>query len=124
MKIQESAEDYLEAILYLTHQKGKVRSIDVVHHLGFSKPSVSVYLKNLRLNGYIEIDSEGYITLLDEGMRIANKIYERHTVLADVFMRLGVSKEVAFEDACRVEHAISDETFEALKNHIRVMQHD
>lgn len=117
MKIQESAEDYLEAILYLSKKQDYVRSIDVAHHLGFSKPSVSVYLKNLRINEYIAIDSNGYITLLDKGMAIANKIYERHNVLAKIFMNLGVPKEIAFKDACRIEHDLSDETYDALKKH-------
>ncbi|MGN0436019.1 MAG: metal-dependent transcriptional regulator [Wujia sp.] len=117
MKIQESAEDYLEAILYLSQRNEYVRSIDVAHHLGFSKPSVSVYLKNLRVNGYINIDTNGHITLLDKGMEIAQKIYERHNILANFFMTLGVSREVAFEDACRVEHDLSDETYSCLKNH-------
>lgn len=117
MKIQESAEDYLEAILYLSQQNEYVRSIDVVHHLGFSKPSVSVYLKNLRVNGYISIDTNGHITLLDKGMEIAEKIYERHNLLANIFMSLGVDREVALEDACRVEHDLSDETYNCIKNH-------
>ncbi|MBQ8412622.1 MAG: metal-dependent transcriptional regulator [Lachnospiraceae bacterium] len=117
MKIQESAEDYLEAILHLGRIKEHVRSIDVVHHLGLSKPSVSVYLKNLRLNEYIDIDSNGYITLTDKGMAIASKISERHEILSNVLVSLGVNKEVALEDACKLEHAISDESFEALKKY-------
>lgn len=117
MKIQESAEDYLEAILYLSKTKEHVRSIDVVHHLNLSKPSVSVYLKNLRINGYIAMDEKGYLTLTDSGMQIASKIYERHETLAHLFIALGVSKEIAYEDACRIEHDLSDETFQALKNH-------
>ncbi len=117
MKIQESAEDYLEAILHLSKHKEHVRSIDVVHHLGLSKPSVSVYLKNLRLNEYIEIDSNGYITLAEKGLSIATKIAERHEFLSNLLINLGVSNEVALEDACKLEHAISDESFEALKNY-------
>ena len=117
MQIRESAEDYLEAILYLSKTHEHVRSIDVVHHLGFSKPSVSVYLKNLRINGYINTDTNGHITLTDEGMSIATKIYERHQVLTDILVKLGVSKEVALEDACRLEHALSDESFDALKKY-------
>lgn len=115
MKIQESAEDYLEAILHLSKKLEFVRSIDVVHHLGFSKPSVSVYLKNLRINGYINVDSEGHITLTDSGMEIASRIDERHEMLAQILMKLGVSKEVAYEDACGMEHHISDESFDAIK---------
>ena len=116
MKIQESAEDYLEAILFLGKSHEHVRSIDVVHHLGLSKPSVSVYLKNLRVNGYINVDDKGYLSLTEEGMKIASKIYERHETLAHLFMSLGVN-ETAYEDACRIEHDLSDETFQALKNH-------
>lgn len=123
MKIQESAEDYLEAILYLGQTLEHVRSIDVVHHLGLSKPSVSVYLKNLRQNGYIKIDEKGYLTLTQSGMQIASKIYERHETLAQLFISLGVSKEIAYKDACRVEHDVSDETFEALKHHYLSHQH-
>ncbi len=117
MQIRESAEDYLEAILHLSKTHEHVRSIDVVHHLGFSKPSVSVYLKNLRLNGYINVDTNGHITLTDEGMEIASKIYERHQVLTDILVTLGVTKDVALEDACRLEHALSDESFDALKKY-------
>lgn len=117
MKIQESAEDYLEAILVLSKEKEHVRSIDVVRYLGFSKPSVSVYLKNLRMNNYIIVDTNGHITLTESGLEIANKISERHEILAKVLMALGVSKEIAYEDACKLEHAISDESFHALKNY-------
>ncbi len=117
MQIRESAEDYLEAILHLSKTHEHVRSIDVVHHLGFSKPSVSVYLKNLRLDGYINVDTNGHITLTDEGMEIASKIYERHQVLTDILVTLGVTKDVALEDACRLEHALSDESFDALKKY-------
>lgn len=117
MKIQESAEDYLEAIHYIGLEKEHVRSIDVVHHLGISKPSVSVYLKNLKANGYINIDEKGYLTLTESGLAIAKKIYERHEILATVFMSLGVDKDIAYEDACKVEHDLSDQTFEALKQH-------
>lgn len=115
MKIQESAEDYLEAILHLSRRLEHVRSIDVVHHLNLSKPSVSVYLKNLKNNGYIQIDTNGYITLTDSGLTIASKISERHEILAQVLIKLGVSEGVAYEDACKLEHAISDESFYALK---------
>lgn len=118
MKIQQSAEDYLEAILFLSKHHEHVRSIDVVHHLGLSKPSVSVYLKNLKQNNYIEINDKGYITLTKTGLDIANKIYERHEILASIFIALGVSKETAYEDACRIEHDLSDETFDALKSYL------
>ncbi len=118
MKIQESAENYLEAILIIHNRQGNVRSIDIANELGFSKPSVSVAMKNLRTNGYIEVDKEGFITLLDKGREIADKIYERHTLLSTWLARMGVSPEVAAEDACRIEHVISAETFERLKEHV------
>jgi DtxR family Mn-dependent transcriptional regulator len=115
MKIQESAENYLETILVLKNKNGAVRSIDIANELGFSKPSVSVAMKNLRENGYIEVDSSGYITLLDSGRRIAEKIYERHTTLSKWLVSLGVDAKTAAEDACRIEHIISSESFEAIK---------
>ena len=118
MKIQESAENYLEAILIIHNRQGNVRSIDIANELGFSKPSVSVAMKNLRTNGYIEVDKEGFITLLDKGREIADKIYERHTLLSTWLVRMGVSPEVAAEDACRIEHVISAETCERLKEHV------
>ena len=118
MKIQESAENYLEAILIIHNRQGNVRSIHIANELGFSKPSVSVAMKNLRTNGYIEVDKEGFITLLDKGREIADKIYERHTLLSAWLVRMGVSPEVAAEDACRIEHVISAETFERLKEHV------
>lgn len=115
MKIQESAENYLETILILKNKNGAVRSIDIANELGFSKPSVSVAMKNLRENGYIEVDSSGYITLLDSGRKIAEKIYERHTTLSKWLVSLGVDAKTAAEDACRIEHIISSESFEAIK---------
>ena len=117
MKIQESAENYLEAILMLQNRKGSVRSIDIANELEFSKPSVSVAMKNLRENGYIEVDSDGLISLLPSGRAIAEKIYERHTLISDWLTALGVSPDVAVEDACRIEHVISEESFEAMKKH-------
>ena len=117
MKIHESAENYLETILILQKRQGLVRSIDIAGELSFSKPSVSVAMKNLRLNGYIDVSKDGYITLLDKGREIAEKIYERHTLFSDWLMALGVSPQVAAEDACRIEHVISNETFEAFKAH-------
>lgn len=115
MKIQESAENYLETIFILKNKNGAVRSIDIANELGFSKPSVSVAMKNLRENGYIEVDSSGYITLLDSGRQIAEKIYERHTTLSKWLVSLGVDAKTAAEDACRIEHIISSESFEAIK---------
>lgn len=117
MRILESAENYLETILILKKRLGQVRSIDIATELSFSKPSVSVAMKNLRNNGYIEVNADGYITLLDKGHEIAEKIYERHTLLTDWLIALGVSADVAAEDACRIEHVISAETFEVLKAH-------
>lgn len=118
MKLYESAEDYLERILILTNKNGKVRSIDIVEDMNFSKPSVSVAMKKLRENGYINVDSKGYITLTNLGQEIAEKTYERHLVLTELFERLGVPSEIARKDACRVEHDLSDETFAAVKNHL------
>lgn len=118
MKIQESAENYLEAILMIHNRQGNVRSIDIANELSFSKPSVSVAMKNLRTNGYIEMDKNGFITLLDKGREIAEKIYERHTLISNWLMHMGVSPETAAEDACRIEHVISAETFEKLKEHV------
>ncbi|MGI5896618.1 MAG: metal-dependent transcriptional regulator [Oscillospiraceae bacterium] len=117
MKIQESAENYLETILILHNRKGYVRSIDIVNELEYSKPSVSVAMKNLRENGYIEMEPNGYISLKDKGREIAEKMYERHTLLSDWLTALGVSRDVAVEDACRIEHVISTESFEAIKAH-------
>ena len=121
MKIQESAENYLETILVIHKRKGVVRSIDIANELNFSKPSVSVAMKNLRLNGCIQVGEDGSIELLDKGREIAEKIYERHTLLSGWLTGMGVSPEVAAEDACRIEHVISNETFDALKRHVRVM---
>lgn len=115
MKIQESAENYLETILILKNKNGAVRSIDIANELGFSKPSVSVAMKNLRENGYIEVDGAGYITLLESGRQIAEKIYERHTTISKWLVSLGVDAKTAAEDACRIEHIISSESFEAIK---------
>ena len=113
MKIQESAENYLETILVLKKKNGVVRSIDIANDLGVSKPSVSVAMKNLRNGEYIEMDKEGYITLLDKGREIAEKIYERHTFLTDWLTSIGA------EDACRIEHVISAETFSAMKKTLK-----
>lgn len=117
MEIRESAEDYLEAILRLSRQGEGVRSIDVATMLGVSKPSVSHAMKLLREDGYIAMDRYGTITLLDKGAEIANNIYERHRVLAQMLESIGVSKEVALADACKMEHDISQETFEKIKEH-------
>ena len=118
MKIQESAENYLETILILSKRKGAVRSIDIANELGFTKPSVSVAMKNLRENGYAKTDEDGMITLTDKGRKIAETIYERHTFLSDWLAALGVEKSTAAEDACRIEHVISDESFQKLKKQL------
>ncbi|MFQ6807118.1 MAG: metal-dependent transcriptional regulator [Lachnospiraceae bacterium] len=118
MKIQESAENYLETILMLGQRKPHVRSIDIATELEVSKPSVSVAMKNLRENGYIRMDSDGYITLTDAGLKIASTMYERHTFLSRWLIRLGVDEKVAVRDACRIEHVISAESFAAIKRHI------
>ena len=118
MKIQESAENYLETILILKERKGFVRSIDIAAELEFSKPSVSVAMKNLRENGYIEVDDLGHITLTAAGAEIAERIYERHTFLSSWLTALGVDPKVAVEDACRIEHAISAESFSAIRDHV------
>ena len=119
MQIRESAENYLETILILSQRKGKgeVRSIDIVNELEFSKPSVSVAMKNLRENGYITVDKNGYIRLTDKGLEIAEKMYERHTLLSQWLIKLGVDEKVAVEDACRMEHVISAKSFAAIKKH-------
>lgn len=115
MKIHESAENYLETILMIKNKKGSVRSIDIANELDFSKPSVSVAMKNLRENGYIDVDKNGCITLLESGQEIAEKMYERHTTLSNWLISLGVNPKTAVEDACRIEHIISAESFEAIK---------
>ena len=119
MKIQESAENYLETRLTLSQQKPNVRSIDIVNELNFSKPSVSVAMKNLRENGYIQMDGNGFITLTPSGLAIAEKIYERHTLISQWLISLGVDEKIAQEDACRMEHVISAESFEAIKRHVK-----
>lgn len=118
LKIQESAENYLETILVLSQNQPHVRSIDIANELGFSKPSVSVAMKNLRNSGHIQVDPDGHITLTESGKHIAEMIYERHTAFSSWLISLGVSRETAIEDACRLEHVISAESFAAIKNHI------
>ncbi len=117
MHLQESGEMYLEAIYVLSKKSSSIRSIDVCEHMGYSKPSVSRAVGILKNGGYVVVDKDGYLSLTDSGLEIAEKIYEKHTLLADFLVRLGVSKETAVEDACKIEHDISDETFEALKKH-------
>ncbi len=116
-KSEESMEDYLETILILKNKRGKVRSIDIVSELGYTKASVSIAMKGLREKNLITMDEVGYITLTKNGKQIAEKILERHTLISDWLIRLGVSEDVAREDACRIEHDISEETFNILKKH-------
>ena len=117
MNIYESAEDYLEAILMIKERKGYVRSVDIADELQFSKASVSVAMKKLRENGYVSMDPSGAITLLEPGLEIAERIYERHKVLTELFESFGVGHDIAARDACKVEHDLSPETFEALKKY-------
>lgn len=115
LSVHKSSEDYLEAILLIQQKRGCVRSIDIVNLLGFSKPSVSVAMKKLRENNYIIMDGEGYITLTDSGMEIAQKILEKHNFIAELLILLGVNESTAYEDSCKIEHDISEESFIALK---------
>lgn len=119
MKIHESAENYLEAILMIGQRKPEVRSIDIANELGFSKPSVSYAMKQFRENGYIVMAPDGIITLTDAGREVAERTFERHTVLTKMLIALGVNEETAREDACRMEHHISEETFDAIKAHAK-----
>ena len=118
MGIHESGEMYLETIHVLLKKNGTVRSVDISEHMGYSKPSVSRAVGLLKNGGYILVDKDGYITLTKSGIAVAEKIYERHTVLSRMLIALGVSEETATEDACRLEHAISDESFDAIKRYI------
>lgn len=118
VKIQESAEDYLEAILILKNERGLVHSIDVARKLDFSKPSVSRAMSLLREGGFVVMDAGGFLTLTDEGLEIAQRIYERHLLLTRWLIHLGVDEKVAAEDACRIEHDVSVESFDALRAHI------
>lgn len=116
-KLRKSGEDYLEAVLVLKKEKGVVRSIDIAHHMDYSKPSVSRAVSNLRRDGYLEMAADGELTLTDSGQEAAQNIYDRHTVLTGMLEMLGVPREVAMEDACGMEHVISEETFEKIKAH-------
>ena len=117
MALQESGEMYLETILVLSRKSSYVRAIDVGEYMGYSKPSVSRAMGLLKSGGYIKVDENGFITLLEPGREVAEMIYERHTLLTQFLTRLGVSPEVAAEDACKLEHVISDESFQAIKRH-------
>ncbi|WP_019879445.1 metal-dependent transcriptional regulator [Succinispira mobilis] len=120
MKIQESAENYLETILILQRRIGLVRSIDIVNEMKFSKPSVSNAMKQFRENGYITVDKQGFITLTPKGQTVAEKTYERHVILTKWLISIGVNEHTALEDACRIEHDLSDESFDKIKVHLKL----
>ena len=122
MNIHESGEMYLESIHVLLQQRGKVRSIDISEYMGYSKPSVSRAVGVLKSREFILVDKDGFITLTEKGLSVAQKIYERHTVLTRLLVALGVDPEVAAEDACKLEHAISDESFQAIKDYVQKMR--
>lgn len=119
MNIHESGEMYLESIHVLLQKQGKVRSVDISEYMGYSKPSVSRAVGVLKTREFIVVDKEGFITLTEKGLAVAQKIYERHTLLSQLLIALGVDPEVAAEDACKLEHAISDQSFEAIKNYVQ-----
>ena len=122
MNLQESGEMYLETILVLSKELSRVRSIDISDHMGYSKPSVSRAVGLLKNGGYITVDNDGYLYLTPVGKEVAESIYERHNVISQFFVSIGVDKEVATEDACRIEHVISQESFEKLKEHMGLKQ--
>ena len=117
MKIQESAQDYLESILILSQKQSHVRATDICNYFGYARATVSVFLKQLKENGYVTVSEHNHIYLTETGKEIAEEMYERHEFLSDLFMRIGVPEEIAKKDACRVEHYVSKETFQAMKDH-------
>lgn len=119
MIIKESAENYLEAILMIKKKKGNVRSIDIANHLNFTKPSVSVAMKSFREEGYVIVDGDGNINLTDKGLKIAERVYERHEIIAKALIALGIDEDTAYEDSCKIEHDLSDQTFDKLKEYLR-----
>ena len=121
-KPAESAENYLETILMLGQGGGAVRSIDIANELGYSKPSISVAMKNLKASGYIEVESGGKIVLTETGREIAQRIYDRHTLISDLLIYLGVDHEIAVRDACKMEHGMSEESFTALNRHLKELK--
>lgn len=122
MGLKPSGEMYLETIYVLSQMKSCVRSVDIAEHMNFTKPSVSRAVGILKKENYISVDNDGYINFTDEGLKLAQKIYERHTVLSELLMLLGVDKETASEDACKIEHVISDKSFETLKKYMKDKQ--
>ena len=119
MALQESGEMYLETILILSREHGRVRSVDISEYMGYSKPSVSRAVGLLKQDEFITVEKEGYIHLTEKGLAVAQKILDRHTILTQMLVALGVSKETAANDACRIEHVVSDETFEAVRRHVQ-----
>lgn len=119
MEIHEAAQNYLETILILNNRQKNVRAIDICNELSYSKPTVSIVMKQFRENGFINTDSDGYITLTDKGREIAETMYERHNVIAKILMSIGVDENTAFQDACKIEHVISEKSFESMKNYFR-----
>ena len=122
MQIHESAEDYLEQILMLREKKGVVRSIDIANSMGYSKPSISIAMKHLRENGYVVMNEDNYISLTEKGSEIANRIYNRHRTLTRLLVKLGVPEDLAEKDACKVEHDLSPESYDALKQHLTALE--
>ena len=118
MIIKESAENYLETILVLKKKKGSVRSIDVANELGFAKPRVSVAMKHFREDGYVTTDADGNINLTEKGLAIAERVYERHQIIASALIALGVNEDVAYEDSCKIEHDISEQSFDKIKEYL------
>ena len=122
MHLQESGEMYLETVYILSNKSESIRSIDICEYMGYSKPSVSRAVGLLKSGGYVTVDEKGYITLTNEGKSVAEKMFERHTILTDFLVRLGVDKDIASEDACKIEHHISEESFEAIKKHVNAFK--
>ena len=122
MAVSEAIENYLETIYILSRQQNEVHAIDICTYLSYSRPTVSIVLRQMRENGLVTVNEDNHIHLTEEGLAIASRIYERHTVLSDMLMSLGVKQETALRDACKIEHDLSDETFEAIKRHARRMK--
>ena len=122
MHLQESGEMYIETVYILSKKSESIRSIDICEHMGYSKPSVSRAVGLLKNGGYVTVDEKGYITLTNEGKSVAEKMFERHTMLTDFLVKLGVDKDIASEDACKIEHHISEESFEAIKRHVNAFK--
>ena len=118
MRLQESGEMYIESIYVLNKKMGNVRSIDICEHLGYSKPSVSRAMSLLKKGGFVTVDNNGYLTLTNSGLEVAERMYQRHTVLSELLIRLGVDEKTACEDACKIEHHISEKSFNAIKKHV------